>query len=166
MRLPLSGASQYTDGCSDRMKCPMRSRSFVLIGVAVAASAAGCRTMSGPLDAAPAIEVGELARRLVSEPDEFKGRIIRACAGRIEPLDARHSIMMSVDDPYPHGANVRVMNCGETPPTLDAQGCLRGRIARRDGSVDGPTPAGELNYTTSAIQSGVWYLHAQCGPAH
>lgn len=106
----------------------------------------------------PTLSVGQLARQIES----FKGRHVRACGGRLDLSEVyKRWAIQSIGDPNPHGAIVNVVPCPGVTPRLDGRGCIAGRIAYRDGTLDETRQTGPITMS-SAITSYVWYLHAQC----
>lgn len=118
-----------------------------------------CATTEPEEEALPAIAAGQLARQIES----FKGRNVRTC-GQLVPFEGSGPelwAVLSIKDPHRHGASVNVVPCPGVRPRLDANGCIAGRIAYRDGTLDETRQTGAI-VMSSAITSYVWYLHAQC----
>ena len=131
--------------------------------VALGSLGTACRTLAGD-PKAPTVTVSELARDLARGPASYKGQTVRVCRGRLsetEPPERREWQLAALDESFPHGAAVNVKACADSTPRLDSRGCLKGRIARLDGSLAGVAP-GESVIVSSAIESFTWYLHAQC----
>ncbi len=125
-----------------------------LIGL-VAAGAAGCASMASP-DSPPTIDMVQLIQHIRS----YRDRTVRTCGTRLVYSENAWDLQRPSGLSY-HSAHMRIVACGARP-VLDGDGCVTGRIARRDGSVSLDGPEGE-GIMTSEVIDYTWYLHEQCG---
>jgi len=99
---------------------------------------------------------------LARDPEAWRGREVRTCGPEFHG-DSKEGVWElarpSVSGYHP--AIVRVLGCADAAPARDSGGCVSGRIARRDGSIE-PLEDGEPRVISSDIVSYDWYLHAQC----
>jgi hypothetical protein len=128
----------------------------ILAAVAIAAAAA-CATSVLP----PEGETVPLLT-LAKDPEAWRGREVRTCGPdfRGDRKQGVWELSRSSVSGY-HPAIVRILGCGKSAPKRDRNGCVVGRIARRDGSIE-PLREGEPRIVSSAIVSYDWYLHARC----
>lgn len=102
---------------------------------------------------------------LAANTADYRGRTVRVC-GRWSPdrraaSETNRQWSISQRDPKarrPHVYSVGIKSCGERRPRLD-QGCITGRIAREDGSLDLPTDMLVQSHVTGSLE---WWLHPQC----
>ena len=138
----------------------MRAPPIMLL---IGAIAAGCTAeplepASGSIETVP---LHILARNIAS----YRGQTVRTCGREIEP--ARYSNgeiiywRLSVIDPtspYRFPARVIIPSCNGERPRLRG-GCISGRVAREDGSLDPPE---SVVIGSHEIMSHEWWLHPQC----
>lgn len=119
-----------------------------LNAIAAAVGAFGCT--SAGAQSPPTI--GLVA--LIENVESYRGQIVRTCGQRIEPGDSAWHLILPLGR---HGARLLVISSGERP-ILDANGCIVGRIARRDGSTSSGPP-GEPGVVADDIVDYTWFLH-------
>jgi hypothetical protein len=122
-----------------------------------AALVAACATPSPSEPAVATLSVAEFARTA----EQLKGRTVRACDGKFyEIYDLSDKLIgwtfakSSVQGYHP--VHIYIGSCGATKPKLDRQGCLTGRVARPDGSMN----RDNWDLTVSSdVANYNWYLH-------
>jgi|GEM_PF-7062039 len=124
--------------------------------------AAACVAAQSAGDAAR-VETVALAQ-LAAEPEQWRGQTVRTCGSSFQGRVADGEWQLSTGVAGRHPTGIRVLGCGGAAPARDADGCLSGRIARRDGRIE-PTAEGQPRVVSSATISSEWYLHAQCTAA-
>jgi hypothetical protein len=128
---------------------------FRAAAAALASTLAAC--------AAQLAQPAETVRLLVLavNPERYGGRIVRTCGPsfRAAPEGRAEWTLTTSMAGSRHPAGIRILSCG-SQPRPDRNGCITGRIARRDGSA---APEGEADVVSSAAISSVWFLHAGCG---
>lgn len=97
---------------------------------------------------------------LARDPEAWRGREVRTCSPAFRNYPEQGEWLLSLPNGQ-HSAGIRVLGCAGAAPAPDSNGCVAGRIARRDGSVK-PLLEGEIYTVSSATISYIWYLHAQC----
>lgn len=134
---------------------PVQTAILTTASVAAAAAYASVGSASPQGETVP-------IRRLAADPEEWRGREVRTCGPSFRGDRAKGEWQLSLPraSGY-HPAIVRILGCAGVKPARDSNGCVSGRIARRDGSIR-PTREGEERTISSAIVSYDWYLHAQC----
>jgi len=134
------------------------ARSWIMV---VGMAAMGCASVraSQPVQTIDAVT---MARDLVDNAQTYRGRMIRVCgAATFERWrDSEWILAMPRASGY-HPAEVHVLSCGQVRPRRDSEGCITGRIARRDGSLT-PLAPDEPRIVSSSIVSYEWFLHARC----
>lgn len=116
-----------------------------------------CTSIDTDKDTLPIVAAGQLARQIES----YTGKGVRAC-GSLEKIEGNDLWKLNAPaDPHPHGAAVYIVPCNGNKPISDRNGCIAGRIALRDGSLDVDQLRGPITMS-DAIASHIWYLHAQC----
>lgn len=134
-----------------------RQAMIVAALLALAGGMAACVT-----DAAepkvPTLSAGQLARTI----EQYSGRTVRVCGVFREKLDPAEVgeawELAQPNDPHPHGAGVQVVPQSSDRPQLDSFGCIKGRIAYGDGTLDKSKQSNIVTITDSLV-SYVWYLH-------
>lgn len=98
----------------------------------------------------------------------YRGRIVRTCGRWTGPLTSAAGVdiawQLAAPDPTSSAgfqAGVFVAPCAGRRPRL-AQGCITGRIAREDGSLEDPKSTGFIDHQTINFE---WWLHPLCTPA-
>lgn len=134
---------------------------LMLIGTLLGSCAPGQpRATSASL--VPTVPLHVLARSIA----DYRGRIVRTCGPQFRPSRRPDGKItnwrLSVRDPtspYNFPAIVRVLSCHAETSPFDSEGCVTGRIAREDGSLDEP----DVEIVGShEIVSYEWWLHPQC----
>lgn len=97
---------------------------------------------------------------LALDPEAWRGREVRTCGPTFQGHPAENMWQLSMPHGR-HGAGILVPGCAGAAPKRDSKGCVSGRIARRDGSIE-PTREGEPQTISSAMISHDWFLHPQC----
>lgn len=95
--------------------------------------------------------------------ERFRGQTVRVC-GRLTRIGEHWAVEHAphADQSFRHGnPAVLVVPCGTGEPRLDREGCLAGRIAAENGSLDPPPQQVRDNSPVSPD----WFLHAQCRSA-
>jgi hypothetical protein len=116
--------------------------------IAVTAASIGCATVATP----PPRTIGLVD--LIRNAESYRGQTVRTCAQRLEPGDSVWHLILPQGR---HGARLLVVPSGDRP-VLDRDGCIVGRIARRDGSI-GLGPPGEPGIVADDIADYTWFLH-------
>lgn len=91
--------------------------------------------------------------------ERFRGQTVRVC-GRLVQRESHWAVeyIPREGDAFFHGyPAVLIAGCQETP-RLDRQGCLAGRIAAIDGSLN--PPPRRIDDDTPISRD--WFLHPQC----
>jgi hypothetical protein len=99
---------------------------------------------------------------------DFRGRTVRTCgpelqAGRGPNGEVAYWSMLARDPISRHNniySGVHIAPCGGERRPVDADGCVTGRIAREDGSLEAPV---DVIIGSHRIVSFEWILHPQCG---
>ena len=138
-----------------------RSSFSMLSALAAIACVSGETATGGASDNAPTLALEHLAYNI----ERYKGRTIRVC-GRIVQSERLPSFSVEhVPEPgevFFHALpKVFLATCGREAPRLDSQGCIAGRIAREDGSLEIPAAV----TSSDAPVNYEWFLHPQCGRA-
>lgn len=134
---------------------PVQTVIFLAAGAAV--TAAACATAGAP----PRDETVPLLT-LAKDPEAWRGREVRTCGPTFQGHPAEGEWQLSMPrSGGRHLAGIYVLGCAEAAPEPDLNGCVSGRIARRDGSIE-PTQEGQAVTVSSDTISYDWYLHAQC----
>lgn len=110
----------------------------------------------------PAVPLHVLARTIA----DFRGRTVRTCGSQLQPAWGASGEVanwrLSVRDPtgpYHFPAIVILPSCNGERPRMERGGCITGRIAREDGSLDDP----DVEIIGShQIMNYEWWLHPQC----
>lgn len=130
----------------------------LILSASLAATVA-CATAAGVGPEVPTLSVNSAGYRVT----RYKGRTVRVC-GRLAQVEGRWAVQ-HIQRPrefFLHGLPaVFVATCDQTPPRLDRHGCLVGRIAREDGSLDEPRSV----LTDDSPFTHYWLLHPQCPAA-
>lgn len=126
---------------------------ILTVGTAAAAYAGASAPLQGET-----VPLVSLAR----DPEAWRGREVRTCGPEFSG-DSKEGVWELARPKVSgyHPAIVRVVGCAGVAPVRDSGGCLSGRVARRNGSIE-PVAEGEPQVVSSAIMSYDWYLHAQC----
>jgi hypothetical protein len=135
--------------------------------LAIATVAGGCaaeQPVTATESIVPTIPLHVLARNI----GDFRGRTVRTCGPELEaarrPDGEVAYWIMSARDPISRHNNiysgVHIASCAARPP-VDADGCVTGRVAREDGSLEAPA---DVIIGSHRIVSFEWILHPQCGP--
>jgi hypothetical protein len=118
---------------------------------------AGCRTGDAAAAAAPAaLGVDADGYRI----ERHRGQIVRVC-GRPAQFDGRPAIehIRRPGETFFHGPpTVLLVPCGGAAPRLDRDGCITGRVAALDGSMNPPPRTLHDDRPVSPD----WFLHLQC----
>ena len=94
--------------------------------------------------------------------ERHRNQTIRVC-GRVVKRDSRWAVehVPTPGEFFFHGyPAVFVVPCGAGPPQLDRDGCLVGRVAAEDGSLNPPPQVLDSDEPVSYQ----WFLHPQCPP--
>lgn len=142
-----------------RQPAPMRAAALITILIAAACVREPPETPATPQPETVPLHI--LARNI----DSYRGRTVRTCGewnGAMREADgtllARQLNRIDPTSPHGWGAVVFVAPCsGARPPLSD--GCINGRIAREDGSLNDPE---RIEVVSHRIGSSEWWLHPQC----
>lgn len=115
--------------------------------VVVAAVLAGASAAPAPRQTVGLVD-------LVRNAQSYRGRTIRTCGQRLVPGDSVWHLILPLGR---HGARLLVVPSHDRP-SLDRNGCITGRIARRDGSTGLGEP-GEPGVVADDIVDYTWFLH-------
>jgi|GEM_PF-2950879 len=126
--------------------------------------ATGCTHEAVEPSAASAVETVPL-HVLARNIGDYRGQIVRTCGGRPSPVRSPDGEIreweLRVTDPtseHRFTAFVIVPSCnGQMPRLVD--GCVTGRVAREDGSLDPPT---SMSVISHFIGSDEWWIHPPC----
>lgn len=137
---------------------------FPLLGLG-AVSLTACLS-SDPASRVETIDVREYART----PEIYRGRVIRVCGKHIyrdeQPLTTGVFVPSArLTSPIfsgRHTAEVSVLGCAGAQVPVDNQGCVTGRIALHDGTVEIDP---EAIYVSSPGGTYPWFMHLQCRSA-
>ena len=143
--------------CSTSMASP-----FNYCGLAALMMLAGCAPVSPAPEqpqAVRTIPIPQLAREI----DRHRGEIVRTCGEQLEPtVNAQGDILrweLSTRDSITRfPASVVVAACNGGQPPIE-NGCVTGRVAREDGSLEEPE---RWIVTDHEIVNYEWWLHPQC----
>jgi hypothetical protein len=110
----------------------------------------------------PTVPLHVLARTIA----DYKGRTVRTCGTKLQAArgtdgKVAYGILSARDPASRHNlqASVHVASCGGERPRLDPGGCVTGRVAREDGSLDEPDA---VLVSSHAVVDNEWRLHPQC----
>jgi|SRR5215217_127612 len=132
------------------------ARSTLFAALAICALAA-CRTVTP----APSPDVPRLiGNQYGYDIERYKGQMVRVC-GRV--VDTQFGVAVEYvprpGDFFFHGSPaVLIVPCGSARPSPDADNCILGRVAARDGSV---TPPPRTSTDDRPVDRD-WFLHPQC----
>jgi hypothetical protein len=138
----------------------------VLGAVLVVGPFAGGCTPQEPRAAAdsitPTVPLHDLARTI----GDYKGRTVRTCGTELQAIrgtdgTVAYGILSARDPASRHNlqASVHIASCGGQSPRLDPAGCITGRVAREDGSLQEPDA---VMVSSHAVVDNEWILHPQC----
>lgn len=121
---------------------------------------------SGPASRVETMDVRDYAKT----PGAYRGRVIRVCGERIahgeRPLSSGVLVPSGrLTSPIfggRHNAEVNVLSCAGAQVQLDDQGCVTGRIALRDGTLEVDP---EALHVSSPGGTDPWFMHIQCRSA-
>jgi hypothetical protein len=133
----------------------MTTRHLLVFGqTALVLAACATTRASAPVETIPLIH-------LATHIEDYRGHTVRTCGPEFHrAADGRPEWLLTVPGAFGHHpAGVRIVSCPTQSARTDRHGCITGRIARADGSV---SLAGDPGPVSSAVISGVWFLHAQC----
>jgi hypothetical protein len=118
------------------------------------------RSATGPIT--PTVPLHVLARTIA----DYKGRTVRTCGTKLQAArgtDGKVAYgILSARDPASRRdrqASVHIASCGGERPRLDPGGCVTGRVAREDGSLQEPDT---VMVSSHAVVNNEWILHPQC----
>lgn len=139
---------------------PGWTRATVLLSIALV-SCSPQRPSPAGVSSDPSVPLHVLARNIES----YRGQSVRTCGTELLPITQADGTVRSwslrkLDPTSSHGftAYVIVPACaGRRPPM--AGGCVVGRVAREDGSLDIPEA---ITIGSHLIGSQEWRLHPQC----
>jgi len=144
----------------------MRHRGGALL-VAACLLATGCRERSAHSASGQSVVTVPL-HVFARNAADYRGQTIRTCGREVRPItqsngEIRSWQLRAIDPTSPHRfeAFVVLPACGSRPPRLE-HGCVTGRIAREDNSLDVPDA---IIVTDHAIGSEEWWLHPSCPEA-
>ena len=134
-----------------------------LIGTLAAACASEQQPRTAIASPVPTVPLHVLARTVA----DFRGQTVRTCgpelqAGRWPNGEVAYWSMRAKDPISRHNniySGVHIASCGGERPPVDTDGCVTGRVAREDGSLEAPT---EVIIGSHEIVSFEWILHPQC----
>jgi hypothetical protein len=120
----------------------------------------GCFTaLSPPADKAEPIDINILGYSI----EKYRGQTVRIC-GRLSSLGDGIWSIETIENPEPfywHGRPaVFVVACADQDPKLDSDGCLTGRVALKDGSIEIPQNSQVVRDFTP--RNPDWFVHPQC----
>lgn len=144
-------------------------KAFAAQTVAAAALAyalvAGCTAVQPEPGSAEAVQTVAM-HDLVRSIDTYRGRTVRVCADELVPRTREdgsvvHWQLRAMNPSERFAARLILAQCGGERPQLE-NGCIVGRIAREDGSLEIPTT---MLISDHVVMSEEWWLHPQCPPA-
>lgn len=91
--------------------------------------------------------------------ETYRGRVVRVC-GRLAQRQSRWAVeyVPRPGDAFFHGYPAVLIAGCDAAPRLDRNGCLVGRVAAEDGSMNPPPRSVRTNDPYSLD----WFLHPQC----
>lgn len=138
---------------------PSKNKAALAAVAAALTVAACCTTRGAGLPDPPTIALEQLMPQI----ERYRGRTVRTCGQLDGPRPDRTWIITSLKQPEEYNTHGRartlVMPCANTPPRLDLEGCISGRVAQKDGSLN--YPPGPITIEDGS-NSLYWHLHPQC----
>jgi hypothetical protein len=139
---------------------------YVLTKVLVISAFVGACAAEQPQTASssvvPTIPLHVLARTIA----DYRGRTVRTCGSELQAIPGTegkvaYAILSARDPASRHNlqASVHIATCAGERPRLDPGGCVIGRIAREDGSLQEPDA---VMVSSHAVVDNEWFLHPQC----
>ena len=114
----------------------------------------GCA--SAPHAEIPTIDLVEL----IGNIESLRGQTVRTCGEGVLQNGPVWELVRPIGR---HGARLLINPC-EGRPVRDAEGCIAGRIARRDGSLELNQAVDDTSIAVAAdnLANYGWFLHEQC----